>query len=196
LNDAGPLERKVSKEMTSEKVYESILEEEEQKSQQLEDAKQRKRRRMPMVENLSGEEGDSMEAMTVERTTNFSQAVKEEKDDFKLTDNELVELIWKLNENKTTIDDYLAEKNIKDSVDEAKHNECKELLLNIQKYNEIPILMRDTDKSVVGAPRENIEALKNMNVRMAPSSIQLSFMVELNHNVAQTKKLKEAIILK
>ena len=182
--------------MTSEKVYESILEEEEQKSQQLEDAKQRKRRRMPMVENLSGEEGDSMEAMTVERTTNFSQAVKEEKDDFKLTDNELVELIWKLNENKTTIDDYLAEKNIKDSVDEAKHNECKELLLNIQKYNEIPILMRDTDKSVVGAPRENIEALKNMNVRMAPSSIRLSSMVELNHNVAQTKKLKEAIILK
>ncbi len=160
--------------MTSEKVYESLLDEEEQKRQQLEQARQRKRRRMPMIESQNPTEGEQIEAMTVERTTNFSQAVKETKEnDLYLSDKELFDLVLALKENKTTASEYLSLRFQHNKMNDNDRNECIKLLDNIKLYNEVPILMQDTDKSLVGASKDHIESLKLAQVRIAPKFIQL-----------------------
>lgn len=180
LNDIGPLERKVSKDMTSEKVYESLLDEEEQKRQQLEQARQRKRRRMPMMESQNPTEGEEqIEAMTVERTTNFSQAVRETKENgLCLSDKELFDLVLALKENKTTASEYLSHRIQHNEMNDNDRNENIKLLDNIKLYNEVPILMQDTDKSLVGVARPNIENLKLANVRMAPKDVTLRYKNE------------------
>lgn len=199
LNEMGPLERTLSKEMTSEKVYDSLLDEDEQKRQRQQEARQRKRRRMPIVENLQAEGGDEMNGMTVERTTNFSQVIKEtEEQTLRLSDEELFDLVHQLQENKTTIDAYLSQKFQNDLLKNEKHqNDNRTLLEQIQRHNGIPILMLDTDKSLIGAPKQNVEKLKMENVRMAPSIVQLC-LAKKTTQVEQQKRnqLNEAIVVK
>ena len=199
MNESGPLERKVDKEFTSDKVYESLLEEEEQRRQQKEEARQRKRRRMPMIENMGvGEDGDvgnNMDGMTVERTTNFSQATKEEDvTDIRLSDKDLFDLLHNLQENKTTADSHLSEIAF---TNEEERNENINLLENMKRYSGIPVLMQDTDKSLIGAPQDNVEALKFIKVRMAPDNVQLTFTVEsAQEQLINTNQLKEAVVVK
>mmetsp|Transcript_706 Transcript_706/g.1102 ORF Transcript_706/g.1102 Transcript_706/m.1102 type:complete len:300 (-) Transcript_706:41-940(-) len=203
LNDAGPLERVVDKDFTSKKVYDSLLAEEEQRNQQEQQSRQRKRRRMPIIEQTdvaSGDEG-ALDGTTVERTTNFSQAVKEDKEgDIGMSDQELFDLVSKLQNNETTPETYLSdrfrlkEKNIF-TQEQLSYN--IDLLENMKRYIGIPVLMVDTsDKSLVGAAPENVETLKLLKVRMAPKNVQLS--LNLGHSNEQNKKqiLKKAIVLK
>ena len=206
MNDVGPLEREVSQEMTSEKVYDSLLEEEEQRRQQQEEAKQRKRRRMPMIEN-TGEQLSSADddAMTVERTTNFSTAVKEDKGvEITFSDEELYDLLMKLQENKITVADYFSQKfgqddNSKNDAEMKDREEGLKLLEHCQNFNEIPTLMQDADKSLIGASQSNIEALKLENIRMAPNSVQLTLLSNIQSIQGEgnkNKKLKEAVLVK
>ena len=209
LNDAGPLQREVSKDLTSDKVYDSLQEEDEQRRQLKEEARQRKRRRMPMVENLqspsNNNSNDMLEGMTVERTTNFSEAIKEEEneDDVRLSDEELFDLVWNLQKNETTVEKYLLEEKKSgqqqdgsSNMSQVKMEQNMKLLENVKKYCEIPILMQDADMALIGAPEHKIEILKFDNVRMAPSHIQLSYLVESMQDKLQKQKLKEATVVK
>jgi hypothetical protein len=197
LNDTGPLEREVDKKFTSEKVYDSLLEEEEQRRQQREEIRQRKRTRMPMMENMNLEEGDNMDGMTVERTTNFSRTVKEENvTDIRLSDKELFDLISKLQKQEITVDEYLSQKFDKDVLTENKRSENMELLENVKRYNGIPVLMQDTDRSLVGAPQHNVEALKFLNIRMAPNNVHLTFDTKSGEEQMKNRNLKEAVVVK
>lgn len=206
LNDAGPLQREVSKELTSDKVYDSLLEEDEHRRQLQDEARQRKRRRMPMVENLQADsKHDSldMEGMTVERTTNFSHTSKEDNEhELRFMDGELFELVWKLQKNKTTIEQYLLEEK-KIDVNKALQEEGQShveqdlmLLKNMKQYFGVPTLMQDTDKALIGAPEHKVETLKFENVRMAPAHVQLSLLAESIQDVQRSKKLKEATLVK
>lgn len=213
LNKAGPLEREVSQEMTSEKVYDSLLEEEEQRRQQQQDARQRKRRRMPIIENTEDQSSSSFtdnDGMTVERTTNFSTAVKEEKEnEIRLSDEELYDLLMKVQKNEITVPDYLSQKFGKDyntsnnnddnDTETEDGNEGLKLLEHVQKYNEIPTLMQDADKSLIGAPQSNIETLKLGNIRMAPNLVQLTLLSNMNSiqdEEMKNKQLKKAVVVK
>lgn len=203
LNDAGPLERVVDKDFTSEKVYDSLLEEEEQRQQE-QQSRQRTRRRMPIIEQMEGGHGDkdAMDGTTVERTTNFSQAVKEEKeDDIRMSDQELFDLAWKLQNNETTPDKYFLDRfggkqtEVLFTEGEKKHN--IDLLQSMKRHISIPLLMQDTDLSLVGTTTENIETLKLMKLRMAPKTVQLSLNVDSASDEQMNKqKLKKAVVLK
>lgn len=163
-----------------------------------------------MVENLqspnnSNNSNDNMlKGMTVERTTNFSEATKEEEneDDVRLTDEELFDLVWKLQKNETTAEKYLIEEKKtgqqdgSSNVTQVKMEENMKLLESVKQYCGIPILMQDADMALIGAPEDKTEILKFENVRMAPSHIQLSFMVECMQNKLRKQKLKEATVVK
>lgn len=201
LNDAGPLQRKVDKDLTSSKVYDSLLEEEEQRRQQDEHQRQRRRRVMPMIENdhLEQKEMD-LDGTTVSRTTNFSTATssgdKEERS-CALEDKELFQLLADLQANEITPEDFvqkIMKNHDSEEVEGANEQEETEnvikfrqenisLLENMKKYTGIPTIMQDTDKSFVGAWSDpsRIEKLQLSGVRMLPShtDVKLSFQYEL-----------------
>jgi len=176
LNDAGPLEKKVSKSMTSPKVFESLLEEEEEERQRKEAKNMRTRRRMPMIENEMNNDGgggdDEMdnERMTT-RTTSFSTAAPEVDDkDLKLDEIELFQLL------QTSPEAYLKQKGLDieaPNVLEDQKQEELNLLENVCKYNGIPILMQDVDKSMVGAWNYRVEDLKQQKISIAKSNAKL-----------------------
>mmetsp|Transcript_1583 Transcript_1583/g.2942 ORF Transcript_1583/g.2942 Transcript_1583/m.2942 type:complete len:215 (-) Transcript_1583:75-719(-) len=77
LNDAGPLQRTVDKELTSSKVYDALVKDESAREAQAKEANKRVRRKMPIMSSFDGKEdgdndaGENDGTMT-ERTTNFS----------------------------------------------------------------------------------------------------------------------------
>ena len=188
LNDAGPLERKVDKELTSPKVYDSLLEEEEVRKQQQDSNRQRRRRMMPMMGEGDGNNTDvdvdvdsmskeKLDGTTVSRTTNFSTVKKEEKEtEIRLDDNQLFHLLSKLQTGMITPDAYVEEnKNEAMTVEQIEEN--VKILQDMLVNTSIPTLMQDDDKSYVGAwhTEDRIENLKLMGVRMAGNEVQLSF---------------------
>ena len=76
LNDAGPLQRTIDKDLTSPKVYEALLKDDDEKAALNEQAKQantRVRRKMPIISAIQNDSnGDVNDGTMVERTTNFS----------------------------------------------------------------------------------------------------------------------------
>jgi len=182
LNDAGPLERKVDKNMTSSKVYESLQEEDQQRRHDLENATQRKRRTMPMMEDGNPEGDklvDKMDGMTVERTTNFSKAVKEERDtDLKFEDSGVFDLLDKLKTRHINGNEYINEKfGEKVILSEEERNRNVTLLEDMVKYTGIPVLMNDTDKSLVGVWTDKVESLKLLKLRLAPDDVRLALRI-------------------
>jgi len=188
LNEAGPLERKVDKEFTSPKVYDSLLEEEEQRRQQQQADNQRRRRIMPMMEREeSGQEGSvdaRMDGSTVSRTTNFSTSKKKEETEFTMTDEDLYKLLSDLQSGLVTTDQFLLnkQKNVQNlsAVADEQEKEYVDLIENMQRFNGIPTLMQDTDKSLVGAWSDQVEQLKLLNVRVAPDNVSLSYEIDLS----------------
>ena len=185
LNDAGPLERKVDKELTSPKVYDSLLEEEEVRKQQQDSNRQRRRRMLPMMGEGEGNtdvDADSiskekLDGTTVSRTTNFSTVKKEEKEtEIRLDDDQMFQLLSKLQTGMITPDAYVEEnKNEAMTVEQIEEN--VKILQYMLENTSIPTLMQDDDKSYVGAwhTEDRIEKLKLMGVRMAGNEVQLSF---------------------
>lgn len=189
LNDAGPLERRVDKNFTSPRVYDALKEEEERED--LRKDMQRRRRVMPMIENDGaefqlGSEEYQKNGTTVSRTTNFSvtPAKRDEKSEIRLENGELFDLLSRLQSGKLSAETFVKDHfktHDDDDNDDAMENsfvkkrnsEYIDLIKNITAFNEIPTLMQDTDGSLVGAWSDQVDALKMLNVRMAPNHVKL-----------------------
>jgi len=188
LNDAGPMEKRVDKEFTSPKVYESLLVEEEQRRQQQQQDRQRRRRVMPIVgDGELDADADRMDGTTVSRTTNFSTAVRDENEaQVRLGDKELFQLLTDLQAEQITSDAFVRNKfSGEESVTEEQRQDNINLIESMKKYTAIPALMQDTDKSLVGAWPDEIEELKMVGVRMTAGNAVLSF----EHELAMSKGL-------
>ena len=76
LNDAGPLQRTIDKELTSPKVYDSLMSDDKARDEQRQQANKRVRRKMPIITSPHLKEGDDSDDVNdgtmVERSTNFS----------------------------------------------------------------------------------------------------------------------------
>lgn len=217
LNDAGPLQRKVDKDLTSPKVYESLLEEEEQRKQHLQQQRQRRRRNMPMIgdANVDGEglENPAADGSTVSRTTNFSNVAVRDENIYALGDQDLFQLLANLQndaisprdfvENRTRMSQSQSQAEITD--DSQSNNgdtdgsgesdnqrqlqqEHISLVEHMKNNTAVPILMQDTDKSFVGAWNDKREDLHLVGVKMAPDDVKLSFQYELELESAKQKK--------
>lgn len=181
LNDKGPVTKNVDKTLTSPKVYDSLQEEEEQRRQQEQQQNQRRRRRMPIIGDINASSGEESvrDGTTVEKTTNFSTAVKNVNDaQLRMTDQEIFDLVSKLNagaiEPERFVMDNLKSLNILEDDPQTKKN--IELIKHLMNNYAIPVLMEDTDKSIVGAwSGENVNDLRKLGVRMAPENIRLFF---------------------
>ena len=202
LTDAGPLKRSIDKELTSPKVYESLLEEEEVKKQENQQKNQRRRRIMSMVgdeeigdlDASNDSRSRTLDGTTVSRTTNFSTATRNGDDndiDITLEDIELFQLLAKLqaksqsqshsNENSTTPEQFVQSQMKSELENENLQKDNIALVEHMTNYTTIPILMQDTDKSFVGAwsDPDSLDALKLQGVRMAPSHVKLLFQHEI-----------------
>jgi len=187
LNDAGPLERKVDKDLTSPRVYDALKEEE--KREDLRKDLQRKKRVMPMIENDGGNDRNvihdesPMDGTTVSRTTNFSVTpAKKDKSEIRLDDGALFQLLSRLQAGEVSAEKFVKDqfKDDSSSIDgdessfiQKRNDENVNIINNITAYTEIPILMQDTDGSLVGASSEQVEQLRFLKVRMAPNHVKL-----------------------
>lgn len=206
LTDAGPLKRSIDKQLTSPKVYESLLEEEEVKKQENQQNNQRRRRIMSMVgdeeigdldanadvDASNDSRSRALDGTTVSRTTNFSTATRDGDDndiDITLEDIELFQLLAKLqaksqsqsNENSTTPEQFVQSQMKSELENEKLQKDNIALVEHMTNYTTIPILMQDTDKTFVGSWSDpgNLDALKLQGVRMAPSHVKLLFQHEI-----------------
>jgi hypothetical protein len=120
---------------------------------------------------------EKLDGTTVSRTTNFSTVKKEEREtEIRLDDDELFQLLSKLQTGMITPDAYVEEnKNEAMTVEQIEEN--VKILQDMLENTSIPTLMQDDDKSYVGAwhTEDRIEKLKLMGVRMAGNEVQLSF---------------------
>lgn len=187
LNDAGPLEKKVDKELTSPKVYESLLNEQEQMRQQ-QQSRQRRRRMMPMVTTEStmdtnSEEGTDekqMDGTMVSRTTNFStRKIDEGRPGIHLEDDVIFSLLLESQKEKITAESFIHKRfpeleHGSNALTDEEKREYMDLLNNMLKHTGIPVLMQDTDKSYVGAWNDKVEDLKLAGVRPVHDGVELN----------------------
>jgi len=178
LNDGGPLERKVNKERTSSKVYESLKSEQEQVRKEVEETKLRRRRIMPMVEHRSAGQEVEEDGTATSRTTNFSSTNKEEDDQhLRLSDAELFRFLSQLKNNQVTPEEIVTQyyENSEGSM-LAQDRKAKHIgsIQNMDKYMGVPVLMEDTDKSIIGAWDHRVEDLKLLRVKIAQENVRLT----------------------
>lgn len=177
LTDTGPIQRKIDKSQTSPRLYDSLVnEEEERKAREVESKKRPRRREMPMMEGVDD--------VTTSRTTNFSmQTIEEEGDDptaLHLTDEELYNMLVARKSGHCDPDDgstdiasaaslYL-DRHFSSVVDitEEQRKSNVTMLQNVLRYNGIPVLMKDTDGSYVGAWDHKVSDLKMMKLKPVP----------------------------
>jgi len=185
LNDAGPASQTIDKELTSPRVRD--MKDEERKSHQNQSNKLRKRRKMPMVEKLG--EGTSSEGLTTERTTSFSTTIRDKNESHtRFSHFEVFEMLKKSQfKNAEVISkerlESIANSQLEEHVilngsnpiiTDSQKIESTRLLLNVIKYNGSPVLMEDTDKSLVGAWSDRVEELNKIKVRIAGAQVQLA----------------------
>lgn len=185
LNNAGPLERKVDKSMTSPRVYESLEEEEEQRRQREEEAKLRSRRDMPMVE------GD--DTLTTTRTTSFSTyGDGDDPSDLRLTPEEMHDVLaarttggggGAVDDSAAAADAYLDERFPPQSppssgsgpaapaMSQEDRRRNHVLLRGLYEHLGLPVLMKDTDGSYVGAWDHRVEDLRRMNLEVVDTDV-------------------------
>lgn len=140
----------------------------------------------------------------VSRTTNFSNARTSQDDNepqLRLDDEEMFRLLSDLQADQMTADQYIESvtstvtkenaKKISASASTSKSALTKEqeqmmednlnLIRNMKEYSAIPVLMQDTDKTYVGAWKDNLEDLKLMGVRiMAKDNVILNLQNNVN----------------
>jgi len=163
------------------------MKEEERKSHQNQSNKLRKRRKMPMVEKLG--EGTSSEGLTTERTTSFSTTIRDKNESHtRFSHFEVFEMLKKSQfknaeviskERLESIANLQLEEHVilngsNPIITDSQKIESTRLLLNVIKYNGSPVLMEDTDKSLVGAWSDRVEELNKIKVRIAGAQVQLA----------------------
>lgn len=201
LNDAGPLEKKVDKNLTSPKVYESLLDEQEQMRQQ-QQSRQRRRRMMPMISSegdavetdSEGKEENETDGTMVSKTTNFStKKIDEGRPGIFLEDDEIFRLLSEYQKEKTSAESFIDERlsdveHGSNAMSDEEKREYVELVNNMLQYTGVPILMQDTDKSYVGAWNNKVEDLKLAGVRPVNVGVELN----IQHSVKQKLNLKDS----
>lgn len=185
LQTSGPLHRTIDKELTSPKVYESLMQDENARDEQAKKANARVRRRMPIIggDAVSDVGGIDDGSMTV-RTTNFSITDRATVlEGFGLNRRALFDLALKLDAMKDNDNlwkifvreefNLLVSKEIDlptlSSVGKSEAQLENDLAFfeNTMRYIGVPVLMRDTDGDIVGTWSHKVEGLKFSGLRIA-----------------------------
>ena len=174
LNDAGPLERQVDKELTSSKVYEA-LKDDRAREEQAKEANRRVRKRVPIMssykelaENNSNSDVD--DGTTTERTTNFSTR-EQAPGGFGVTREEFYRILngldsvdvdspdWKrrVESEYDQLINFKPEKN-KKSFDRLKD---RALLEDSLRLIGIPTIMKDADEDYIGVWKKRVDEVKH-----------------------------------
>mmetsp|Transcript_30170 Transcript_30170/g.72919 ORF Transcript_30170/g.72919 Transcript_30170/m.72919 type:complete len:299 (+) Transcript_30170:71-967(+) len=162
LNDAGPLQRTVDKELTSAKVYDSLVTDEKAREEQALEANSRVRRKMPIMSS-SGDgsgKGEHHDGSMTERTTNFSTRDRsgtpaglglKREDLFRLSGK--VEGLKVGTEDWTKmIDNEYKRITRKKSIKTTNFDQLKNMALfeNSVSYIGVPIIMKDSEGDIIG----------------------------------------------
>ena len=196
LNDAGPLQRTVDKELTSTKVYDALVTDENTREEHTKQANLRVRRRMPIVsykdhddliqsdEQMNdkiGEDTDNDGTMTT-RTTNFSTRDRSTNVvDFGLDRMEMFQMALKLKELKVNSKEWKEEvesefqkirrKKILSSKGDVKDfGKLKDYALfeNAMRYIGVPVLMKDEEDDIIGVKQNKVNDLRYSGMKEVP----------------------------
>eukprot|EP00986_Skeletonema_menzelii_P001977 scaffold545_cov139-Skeletonema_menzelii.AAC.8 len=196
LNDAGPLQRTVDKELTSTKVYEALVSDESIREEHTKQANLRVRRRMPIVSykdhddliqrdewrNKNKIEEDDDGTM-VTRTTNFSTRDRSKDGvEFGLDRMELFQLAlklkkWKVNsaEWKEEVENEFQQIRRRKILSSKGENvkdfgQLKDFALfeNSMRFIGVPVLMKDEENDIIGVKSGKVEDLRFSNLREIP----------------------------
>jgi len=197
LNDAGPLQRTVDKELTSTKVYDALVTDETTREEHTKQANLRVRRRMPIVSykdhddliknderrNSKILEEDVVDDGTMTtRTTNFSTRDRSKNVvDFGLDRMEMFRLALKLKELKVNSAEWKEEvesefkqirrKKILSSKGDMKDfGQLKDFALfeNAMQFIGVPVLMKDAEDDIIGVKSGKVEDLKFSGMKEVP----------------------------
>mmetsp|Transcript_39062 Transcript_39062/g.66605 ORF Transcript_39062/g.66605 Transcript_39062/m.66605 type:complete len:317 (+) Transcript_39062:42-992(+) len=175
LQDVGPLERTVDRELTSARVYDTLMKDEKAREEQAREANQRVRRKMPIMSGVA--EGD--DGTMTERTTNFS--TRERSSDstssvgnsrsLGLTREDLFRLMEKMKGLEVDGPEWkreLEQEYYKGMAENAKKkpknfDQLKDVALfeNSLKYIGVPVLMKDMDGDIIGTWRHKSEDMQH-----------------------------------
>ncbi|KAL9179253.1 hypothetical protein ACHAXT_008543 [Thalassiosira profunda] len=196
LNDAGPLQRTVDKDLTSEKVYDSLVRDEDARIAQNKEANTRVRRRMPIVSARGDAPSDALDVhdgSTTERTTNFSTRERSAPARLGVTREDLFRLPHKLRGidadgpewKKRTETEYEAmAKNGSKSKDFDQLQDAA-LFENSLRYIGMPVLMKDAEGDVLGVWQRKADAMKHsVGVKVAREG-SLRFVMETEGGAAK-----------
>jgi len=176
LNDAGPLQRTVDKELTSSKVYDALVKDENVREEQAKEANKRVRRRMPIMSSHDGKEdgyndaGENDGTMT-ERTTNFSTTDLSKGAHMKglrVAREDLFRLSVRLDGLKVDTPDWKKVmedeyKGIAKGASETKNFDQlkdKTLFENSLRFIGVPVLMKDTEGDIIGLWRHKSDDME------------------------------------
>lgn len=164
LQDMGPVTRN--------KAVPRLRKHQQEELERIDRDSRRELRDMPIMEETK---------FTTSRTTSFSRKVEQEK--FGVTGRELHQLLLSSNMEST-----IAATLEQNGVDKAERNIFSDLLRNSIKYLEVPVIMKDTDDTYVGAWPDRVDDLKLMKLTVVPESqVRLLLAVEdTNRNTNPT----------
>mmetsp|Transcript_4701 Transcript_4701/g.10499 ORF Transcript_4701/g.10499 Transcript_4701/m.10499 type:complete len:290 (-) Transcript_4701:97-966(-) len=177
LNDAGPLERQVDKELTSSKVYET-LKDDRAREQQTKEANRRVRKRVPIMssykdlaENNSSNQMSVMDdGTTTERTTNFSTR-EQAPGGFGVKREDLYRILNALDSakvdspewNRRVESEYDDLINFEPDKNKKTFDRLKDraLLEDSLRMIGIPAIMKDVDGDYIGVWKKRVDELKH-----------------------------------
>lgn len=155
-------------------------------------------------------ESEHMKAgMTTTRTTSFSTTVPKEADkaELKFTDIDLFRFLSQVREKELSPEEYLQRTFTtgKDDKEDGKkkggasdpvlplitEEEMQRNLIWLQdlcKYNGVPVLLQDTDESLVGSWTHNVEDLKRQKIHLAKNGATLAIQNEVEKLLANGAK--------
>mmetsp|Transcript_11748 Transcript_11748/g.18226 ORF Transcript_11748/g.18226 Transcript_11748/m.18226 type:complete len:266 (+) Transcript_11748:122-919(+) len=175
LNDVGPLERKVDKDLTSPRLRKKMQAELENSN----DGEHRTKRDMPIMED-SG--------FMAQRTTNFSTHEKktEEEDITGASDLDLYDMFLSEESSKEIIEKFISNKSFANAQQQQKE---ENLLRNTLNFIGLPVIMKDTDDSYVGAWKDHVQDLERKKLYvMSEDKIRLTLAAEKEANSTQSKE--------
>ncbi|KAL7538001.1 hypothetical protein ACHAXR_008210 [Thalassiosira sp. AJA248-18] len=193
LNDAGPLQRSVDKEMTSAKVYDSLLADEKAEDEQAKQANVRVRRKMPIMSEYKDSANDYDGTMT-ERSTNFSTKDRTvgptrlgvtRADLFRLSD-EVKGLKVDSPEWKKRIETEYKEM-AKIAGKSKNFDQLQDLALfeNSLRYIGVPVSMIDTEGDIIGTWHHKAEEMKHSSGLKVVPERSIQFVMQSEKNVAK-----------
>jgi len=176
LNDAGPLERSVDKELTSTKVYDALVTDENAREEQAKKANLRVRRKMPIMAQF----GDDGEGTMTERSTNFSTV---DRSGLPVGLGVTREQLFQMSENvKELKADSPAWKEaieagyerVSNNVDKSENlDQLKNMALfeDSLRYIGVPAIMKDNEDDLIGVWHFKVDELKHSSgLKLVPEN--------------------------